>query len=224
MTAVKRADRTTVAEYLRLEAEAAERHEYFDGVVVAMAGESEFHADISANLVAVVVGQLRGSPCRGRTKDTKVRSGPAGPRPLRDAAGMFSYPDLVVICGEPEYFDDRRTVVTNPKVIFEVLSPSTEATDRGEKFGRYERWNPTLSDYLLVSQDQPQVEHFTRQPDGKWLYARTTGLDAAVAVPSIGCSVKLTDIYDRVAFPDPDAGAGGGPHPPADCNGLPGPP
>jgi Uma2 family endonuclease len=91
-------------------------------------------------------------------------------------------------------------VVLNPKVILKILSPSTEAFDRGEKFTRLQTWNPTLTDYVLVSQDRPQIEHYTRQSDGSWSYRRTTGLDASVAIASIGCTLKLADVYDRVSF------------------------
>src|SRR5207244_7301426 len=96
--------------------------------------------------------------------------------------GLFSSPDVVVICGEPEYTDAHRDVILNPAVIVEVLSPSTEAFDRGEKFIRYQTYNPSLTDYLLVAQDQPRVEHFTRQADGRWLYRLTAGLEASVEI------------------------------------------
>jgi len=189
----------TEQQYLAIERAAAERHWYLDGVVYAMAGESPQHGDVSANLVYAVVGQLKGSPCRARTKDTKVRSGPvlsAG----ETKRCLFSYPDLVVICHEPEYLDEHEDVILNPKAIMEVLSASTEAFDRGEKFARYQSWNATLSDYLLISQDQPRVEHYTRQPDGTWIYRHIVGLDAAIAISSIGCTLKLADIYDRITF------------------------
>jgi Uma2 family endonuclease len=203
-TSERKPERMTVADYLRMEAESEERHVYLDGEVFAMAGESEFHADISANLVGLIHAQLKGRSCRVRTKDTKVRSGPVGPRPLRDTAGMYSYPDAVVVCGEPEYDDDHRTVIRNPAVIVEVLSPTTEAFDRGRKFDRYQMWNPTLTDYLLVSQDEPRIEHYTRQPDGSWRYTSTPGLDAAVTVSSIGVILRLADVFDRVTFPAPE--------------------
>lgn len=191
----------TVEQYLAMERAAEERHTYLDGEIRAMAGESGEHADISLNLAGLVHSQLRGTPCRARTKDTKVRSGRiqlSG----RSTQGMFSYPDLVVVCGEPEYHDAHTDVILNPTAIVEVLSPSTEAFDRGEKFARYQRWNPSLSDYLLVSQDKPRVEHFSRQADGSWSYRTCDGLDAEVPIPAIGCTLRLADIYDRVAFPE----------------------
>src|SRR5262245_24970651 len=157
----------TIDQYLKIERASEERHEYVDGEIYAMAGESGEHGDISVNVVVSLGSQLRGTSCRARTKDTKVCSGPI----LRSGSstrGIFSYPDVVVVCGEPEYHDAYKDVILNPTAIVEVLSTSTEAFDRGEKFTRYQTWNPTLTDYLLVSQDQPQVEHFHRQADGSW--------------------------------------------------------
>jgi Uma2 family endonuclease len=198
----------TVEQYLAIERAVEERHYYFDGEIYAMAGESDAHGDITVNLVGSLFNQLRGTPCRVRTKDTKVRSGPT--LSARETArSLFSYPDVVVICGEPEYHDALNDVVLNPKVVFEVLSPSTEAFDRGDKFTRFQTWNPSLTDYVLVSQEQPQVEHFTRQPDGSWSYRRTTALDASVVIASINCTLKLADIYERLGFPadEPPEGA-----------------
>ncbi len=106
----------------------------------------------------------------------------------------------MVICGEPQFHDARKDVILNPTAIFEVLSPGTEAFDRGEKFLRYQSWNPTLRDYLLISQDTPRVEHFVRQDDGTWSYTRHTGLEAVVEIASIRYTLKLMDIYDRVVF------------------------
>ena len=114
--------------------------------------------------------------------------------------GMFSYPDIVVICGKPDFHDAHKDIILNPKCIVEVLSPSTEAFDRGEKFMRYQAWNPTLTDYVLVSQDRPQIEHYARQQDGSWLYRLHTGLDAAVMLESIGCTLRLAEVYDGVEF------------------------
>jgi Uma2 family endonuclease len=191
----------TVDQYLRIERAAEERHYYLDGEIYAMAGESDAHGEITVNIVGILFNQLRGTPCRARTKDTKVRSGPilsAG----QAARGLFSYPDVLVICGEAEFHDALKDVILNPKVIIEVLSPSTEAFDRGEKFTRLQTWNPSLTDYVLVSQNCPQIEHFTKQSDGSWSYRRTTGLEAAVSIASIHCTLKLADVYDRVVFED----------------------
>ncbi|MCI0739723.1 MAG: Uma2 family endonuclease [Gemmataceae bacterium] len=189
----------TVDQYLTIERAAAERHYFLDGEIYAMAGESGAHGDITVNLCVSVGNQLKGTPCRARTKDTKVRSGPilsAG----ETTRGLFSYPDIVVMCGEPEYHDALQDVILNPKVIFAVLSESTEAFDRGEKFNRFQTWNPTLTDYVLVSQDKPQFEHYSRQANGDWTYRRSVGLDATVDIPSIKCTLHLTEIYDRVSL------------------------
>lgn len=193
--------RFTVSQYLAIERSSEERHYYLDGEIYAMAGESPEHGDITVNLVIVVGNQLKAGPCRARSKDTKVRSGPT--LTAGETTGcLFSYPDLVVICDEPQYLDEQRDVVLNPKAIMEVLSPSTEAFDRGEKFTRFQTWNPTLTDYVLISQDKPQIEHYSRQADGSWTYRRTAGLDGSLAIASIQCTLRLADIYERVRFAD----------------------
>ena len=116
----------SIEEYLALERASEERHEYIDGYIYAMAGESGEHGDICTNLVRAVSTQLLGAPCRARSKDTKVLSGPMPIRP-RSKQGLFSYPDLVIICGEPQYHDEHTDVILNPPVIIEVLSKSTES-------------------------------------------------------------------------------------------------
>ena len=189
----------TVAQYLAIERKSKDRHEFLDGEIYAMAGESGEHGDISVNVVTSVAYQLRGKPCRARTIDTKVRSGP-NPDAGDSSKGLYSYPDIVVICGEPQYHDEFRDIVLNPTAIVEVLSKSTESFDRGEKFNRFQTWNPTLRDYILVSQNQPLIEHFSKQPDGTWTYLRILGLDGNLTIPSIQCTLKLSEVYDRVMF------------------------
>lgn len=194
----------SVAEYLKLERRSEERHEYLDGRIWEMAGETGAHADICTNLTRVISTQLLGTRCRARSKDTKVRSGPT-PQARRVTKGLFSYPDLVVICGEPEYLDEHQDVIINPAVIIEVLSESTEVFDRGEKFLRYQVWNPTLVDYLLISQNKPLVEHFVRQSNGAWLYRFYQGFDQATRIDSVDCMLNPSDVYDRIIFP-PESG------------------
>ncbi len=191
----------TIEQYLALERAAAERHEYIDGEIIAMAGEKLPHGIISTNLIGLFVAQLKGTPCFAVAKDTKVRSG-LGVVPARNVSGMFSYPDILIVCGEPEYFDDVGDVIVNPSAIVEVLSPSTESFDRGEKFQRYRTWNATLNDYMLVSQTRPCIEYFRRLPDGTWNMREAVGLEATVAIESIGCELKLADVYDRITFAD----------------------
>lgn len=193
----------TVDDYLLLERISNERNEYLDGQIFAMASESGEHGIITVNLVMIVATQLKGSLCQARTKDTKVRSGPE-PKPGCSSSGLYSYPDLLVVCGEPEYHDDHTDVLLNPAVIMEVLSPTTESFDRGEKFTRYQTWNSTLCDYLLISQHRPQIEHYTRLPDNSWSYRRASGLEAQVIIPSIDCTLRLLDVYDRLTFATED--------------------
>jgi Uma2 family endonuclease len=114
-------------------------------------------------------------------------------------ASLFAYPDLTIFCGEPLFHDDRGDVLLNPVVVFEVLSRSTEAYDRGEKFERYKTIE-TLTDYVLVSQDRARLEHFSRQPDGTWSLAEVSGLDATLDLASVNCRLPLAEVYDRVEF------------------------
>lgn len=195
----------TVEEYLALERASEERHEYLDGQIYAMAGESPAHGTICMNLSRIISTQLLGTPCQAWSKDTKVRSGPA-PRSRYDAKGLYSYPDLVVVCGEPQFHDEHRDVLLNPQVIIELLSPATEAYDRGQKFLRYRTWLPSLTDYVVVAQSEPLIEHFTRQGDGLWVIATTVNeLTGSVEVASINCVLQLSEVYDRIVFPSSPA-------------------
>ena len=189
----------TLEDYLRIDRTEDERYEFLDGDIYAMAGESGEHGDICVNLVGEIYPQLKDTNCRLRAKDTKVRSGMFPPkRPL--IKGMISYPDIVVICGEPEYHDEFRDIILNPTVIIEVLSESTEAFDRSEKFHRYQLWNPTLTDYILVSQNKPLVEHYIRQSYGSWKFYFYDGAEREFSIESINSRLRLADIYYRVEF------------------------
>jgi len=190
----------TIEEYLALERTEEERHEYLDGCVYAMAGESPDHGRICVNLTRRLAAQLDGSGCEVFSKDLKVRCGPM-PRPGGSREGLFAYPDLVVICGALQFHDQAREVLLNPRVILEVLSPSTEAFDRGDKFRRYRAWLPTLTDYVLVAQDRPLIDHYHRQDDGTWALRAREGLDDALPLETIGCTVPLAEVYERLVFP-----------------------
>jgi Uma2 family endonuclease len=180
----------TPDEYLALERISEIRHEFLDGTVYAMAGESPTHSAICFNLNVAIGLQLRGTNCRGFSPNMKVRAG---------EAGLYAYPDLAVACGEAFFHDRHGDVLLNPTVIFEVLSRSTQTYDRGEKFERYKSIE-TLRDYVLVSQDRPRLEHFSRRPDSAWSHAELDGTDAALTLDSINCRVALADIYDRIDF------------------------
>ena len=178
----------TPDEYLALERQSEIRHEFLDGTVYAMSGVSLAHSAICFNLAGAFHPQLRETNCRGFSPNMKVR-----------AAGLYAYPDLAVVCGEPTFHDKHKDVLLNPVVIFEVLSRSTQAYDRGEKFERYKSIE-TLHDYVLVSQDRPRLEHFSRQPDGTWSHAELDGTDAVLTLDSVNCRLALADIYDRIDF------------------------
>ncbi|MGH9839685.1 MAG: Uma2 family endonuclease [Blastocatellia bacterium] len=190
----------TEEEYLAIERSSPERHEYIDGRIFAMAGETDEHGEVCVNITGELRALLKGSPCRVRSQNTKVRSGPE-PKAGQHPEGFYSYPDVLVVCGKREFHDKFRDVLLNPNVIIEVLSKSTEAFDRGEKFIRYRTWLPTLTDYLLVSQTRPVIEHYCRQPTGEWLLTTIEGMDAILQIASINCSLKLAEVYYGVAFP-----------------------
>ncbi|HMY70759.1 MAG TPA: Uma2 family endonuclease [Blastocatellia bacterium] len=192
----------TEAEYLAFERAAEERHEYMDGVIYAMAGESPEHGLVSANLVRIIGNHLLGKSCDLFTKDTKVRSGPL-PKNRFQPKGLFSYPDLVIVCGERKYLDEHRDVLVNPTVIIEVLSDSTEKKDRRQKFMRYQQYLPSLVDYVLVSQDLPAIEIFHRpSPQSpQWEYSSAGGLKGRIVIPALKCQLKLAEVYYRVTFP-----------------------
>lgn len=190
----------TVEKYLALERQSAERNEYLDGQVYAMAGESMEHGEISTNIVGQLYTQLKGKPCRVRSKDTKVLSGPF-PKSKNFAKGLYSYPDVLVACGDLHFHDEHHDVLLNPVVIIEILSPTTEAFDRGEKFWRYRSYIESLQDYVLISQTQPHIEHFTRHNSKQWLLSATiTDNDENVYLSSIDCVLNLREVYDRVIF------------------------
>lgn len=188
----------TVAEYLEYERQAEERHEFIDGEIYAMAGETPRHSTINFNLISEVRGAIKGTRCRGFSPNMKVRSGEkTTPNSIK---GVFSYPDLTVVCGEPQLHDEVGDVLVNPKVIFEILSRSTGSFDRGIKFHRLRTYNESLTDYVLVWQSQPLIEHFQRQSNGQWLMTEVAGLESELHITSIDCRLKLAEIYDRVDF------------------------
>jgi Uma2 family endonuclease len=184
--------RFTPEEYLELERKAEFKSEYLDGQIYAMAGASPAHCVITPNLTSELVSQLGETPCQVFSSDMKVRT---------TYKGLYSYPDLSVVCGEPIFHDDKQDILINPKVIFEVLSPSTEAFDRGAKFFRYQIID-TFTDYVLIAQDEPRLEHFIRQQDGGWLLYIVRGLENKLSIPSIDCTISLAGLYDRIKFPE----------------------
>lgn len=179
-------------EWLEAERASAEgRSEYVDGEVFAMTGASAEHNTIVMNIGRELSIQLKGRPCQVYANDMKV---------LIRSASAGKYPDLVAFCGEPELLDGRRDVLLNPSLLVEVLSDSTEAYDRGDKFALY-RQIPSLREYLLVSQSRVLVELFSRGDDGRWVLADYRSLNDRVPLPSLDCTLDLAEIYDKVALP-----------------------
>src|SRR2546430_2391059 len=175
----------TAEQYLELERASEMRHEFLDGLMYAMAGESRGHSRVCFNLATIIGAQLGGRRCEGFSPNMKVRAG---------IGGLYAYPDLMIVCGEAEFHDEHGDVLLNPTVIFEVLSPSTEKYDRGEKFRRY-RQIESLKDYVMVSQDQARVEHHHRQPEDKGTATEVNGLDAGLVLSSIDCRIPLAEVY-----------------------------
>jgi Uma2 family endonuclease len=182
--------RYTAAEYLSLERTSDVRHEFADGQMVAMSGGSLWHAIICDNLLVRLTSRLSGSSCKPFSASLRVKI---------QATGNYTYPDLSIVCDERQMEDGRNDTLLNPKVLIEVLSPSTESHDRGWKFRNYQLI-PSFEEFVLVSQDEPRVERFLRQGDVGWLMTHVSGLDQTVRIESIGCELPLAEIYKEVVF------------------------
>jgi Uma2 family endonuclease len=177
-------------EYLAIERESETRSEYFDGEMFAMSGGSRQHNLIVTNLIRELSTQLKRRPCEVYTNDQRVRI---------PETSLYTYPDVVVLCGEPIFEDETVDTLLNPLLIVEVLSPTTEAYDRGKKFEGY-RTIASLAEYVLVSQHEPRVEQFLRQDGGHWLFTATHGRERSISLASIQCELALAEIYDKVAL------------------------
>ena len=178
-------------EYLELERQAETRHEFVDGIIYAMAGESLSHSQICVYLAGEVRAKLKGKDCQALSPNMKVRA---------ESKGMFAYPDLTIVCGKPLFHDKQKDVLLNPKVIIEVLSPSTQRYDKAKKFFRYRKELPSLTDYILIYQDAPFIEHHEKMSDGRWAHNAADGIDDILQLNSIEIELSLREIYDRVEF------------------------
>ena len=178
-------------EYLAIERQAEYRSEYYAGEMFAMAGATRRHNRIVTNLTTTLDNQLKARPCNVYSTDMRVNV----PR-----TGLYTYPDLVVTCGEEIFAADKQEdILLNPLVIIEVLSDSTEAYDRGKKFEHYQSIN-SLTTFILVTQHSPRVEQYVRQEDGRlWTYSETHEVGATIKVEAIACELKLEDVYSKVA-------------------------
>jgi Uma2 family endonuclease len=182
--------RLTEVEFLELERQAEFKSEFFDGEVFAMSGGTPLHSQIAANLIQVIGSRLSKGKCVVYTGDLRLKV---------EASGFLTYPNLSVVCGALQFAAGTDDTVVNPTVIVEVLSDSTEAYDRGKKFENY-RQMPSLREFLLVSQKEPRIEQFVRQPNGQWLLRDAAGLDATLALPSLEIDIFLTEVFAGVEF------------------------
>ena len=178
----------SLGEFIAWERKQETRHEYIDGEIYDMAGGSNFHSDIGANMMIALGTQLLGSGCRPRGSDMAVLVGT-----------RYVYPDLSIGCGKPEFYQEGNSILTNPIIVIEVLSDSIEAKDRGRKLSGYQQI-PSLQMYVLVSQHQPIVECYQRYNTTQWLYTAYVGSETVVPFDCIECELKLTEIYRDIDF------------------------
>lgn len=178
----------TVEEYLEMDRNSTERHEYYEGQVFLMVGASPAHNLITTNIAGELRQRLKGGDCKVYSNAQKISN---------KIGSSFFYPDIFVQCGKPVFYDDKQDVIVNPKLIIEVLSPSTKDYDRGQKFLKYQQTS-TLIDYILVSQEQPEIEHRYKQNNGIWALDIIDGLDRVLKLNNIEVEVPLSEIYLNV--------------------------
>lgn len=180
----------TPQEYLEFERKSEEKHEYFDGEIFAMAGAKRRHNLANSNFSGIIWQHLKGKSCESYSNDMRV---------FIPSTGLYTYPDLVVVCGEPNFQDDVFDTLLNPSLIIEVLSETTETYDRGKKFQHY-RSIETLHEYVLVSTDEARIEKFEKTGDGFWFLSEAVGIEAEIPLNSIECKVSLSEVYDKIDF------------------------
>ena len=179
-------------DYLARERSAGFKSEYFDGETFAMTGASESHNLIVINIIAEIRQQLKKRPCKLYANDMRVRV---------DSTGLYTYPDLAVVCGKALFDDTHLDTLLNPTLIVEVLSDSTEAYDRGRKFEHYRKLG-SLVEYVLIAQSRPHVDSYRRQPDQQWLLTECDGLDGQLRLQAIDCELALAEVYDKMELQD----------------------
>jgi Uma2 family endonuclease len=189
--------RLTPEEYLELDRKSEVRHEYYNGKMYAMAGGSPNHARIISKLQGELYVALKNTGCEAVSSELRTRI-------AHD--GLYTYPDIVVFCGEPDFATDKKDTLTNPVLLIEVLSPTTEAYDRGFKATEYRKL-ASVQEYAFVLQTEPRIELLRRQPGGGWLLSETVGIDATCHFESVGCDIALADVYDKIIFPPEDMNA-----------------
>lgn len=181
----------TVQEYLAAERSSPAKSEYWRGEVFAMAGASRQHNLIALNIGAELRAQLRQHPCEVYVSDMRVKI---------SRTGLYTYPDVVVVCGEPSFEDAEVDTLLNPTLLVEVLSPFTADYDRGSNFEHY-RTLSSLQDYLLVAQERCHIVHYRRQPDNTWVLSETDDPQGSLSLASLACQLALAEVYAKVHFP-----------------------
>lgn len=182
----------TVEEYLAFERASESKHEYYDGDVFAMTGGTPAHSLIASNFIREAGNALKGRPCVVYTSDLRVKVNPSG---------LYTYPDVTIVCGEQLFDDELRDTLVNPSVIVEVLSKSTASYDQGPK-SKHFRKVESLQALIFIEQESPAVEVYRRQPDGNWILSDATELTESIAIEPIGISIPLAEIYRNVSFPE----------------------
>ncbi len=174
--------------FLAFERASDQKHEYRDGEIVAMSGARRAHNKISTNVSGLIWQNLKGKDCESYASEMRV---------WVPKSKLYTYPDIVVVCGTPEFVDDEFDTLLNPVLIVEILSESTESYDRGEKFKNY-RSIASLREYVLISQTSFSIEKYARHGDGFWMLSEASGLDSGITLESIDCRISLSDAYDKV--------------------------
>jgi len=192
MTSTAEDLRASEDEYIARERESETKSELVNGLIVAMAGGSPKHNAIAGNVLGALRSLLKTKPCIAFPSDQRVHI---------EATGMYAYPDVTVACGQPRFHPKFNDTLVNPKLLVEVLSPSTEAYDRGAKFAHY-RTIPSLAEILFVSQDERCVEHYQRLESGQWLLTEYKGDEAIVSLPALECALPLSEIYEKTELLD----------------------
>jgi Uma2 family endonuclease len=175
-------------EYLEIERKAEYKSEYYHGEMFAMSGVSRTHDRINVRLTSLVDHHLRGRRCETFSANMRV---------LATSSGLYTYPDLSVVCEEPQFADAHVDTLTNPALLVEILSPSTEDYDRGKKAKLY-RAIASLRELLFIAQDSYEVELYRRQADGSWSLMEAAGLESAITLTSIGYTLPLRELYENV--------------------------
>jgi Uma2 family endonuclease len=184
----------TVEEYLEREERSETKHEFYQGEIFAMTGASYRHVQIARNLTVDLANKLRGKPCQPLGGDMRLSI---------SSIGLYTYPDLTIVCGEPKFDARNPNTLTNPTLLIEILSPSTERYDRTTKFGFY-RQIPTLREYVLVSQHEARIEIF-RRDQGDWKFSDAVGLEATIQLISVDCELPLAEVYKGVELDPPSS-------------------